>query len=468
MSLFEKATKTIITIGKQERGAVMVVALVVLLVGALMIPPTLHHIGTGTKAVTVFARQTDQVYAADAGVEYALRWLASLDYDQRPGAGGANPTITSLNHGAAHPGLLGINGYDIDVSIEGLDTAIDELHDDFKIVATLAGNVTSTTSYAHITAEFSDALSYSLYALGDGIDDMQHPDIDLKGKVGTISEVGDPADIFAIGDIGIDNNVTVTGTAYHTGAIDGTAEKGDEIVDEVDITKPYIKLLGDEDGPGEIDTIQAAALASPYQYNQYTEDATFPPSDGTTVWDSPVYIFGDVDLADGDTYQFNAGLWIDGVLTVANGVTSKIIMGDHIYVSGSDESHPSVDCGSGGILNIVGAYHFIAQWDINITGNSELLDPDEAQVENMPVIASAKGNIGGTSNFGALSGIFYAPEGEFELKSGSDLYGVAIAETITCSGKNTITYPDGIGDLQVFPAQNAGETTVTYWKPGNY
>jgi len=473
MSLFEKAKKTISKGGRQERGAVMVVALIVLLVGALMIPPTLHHIGTGTKAVTVFARQTDQVYAADAGVEYALRWLASQDYDLLPwGPEGDLNRYRELKY-EDHPALLGINGHDVDVAITGLDTIPDELHDDFKIVATLAGNVTSTTSYAHITAEFSDVLNYSLYALGDGIDDLNHPDINLKGQVGTISEVeGDPADIFANGDIGIDHNVEVNGTAHYTGEIDndGTVD-GEEKVSELDVTKPYLNLSGDETGLGEIYYIKAAAAAGV----EYTaadfltaEPEAEDPIDGTKIWNSPVKITGDLHLTSDDWYQFNGGLWIDGVLSLANGVTPKIIMGNNIYVGGGDKNHPSVDCSAGGTLNIVGPYHFIAQWDIEITGNSKLLTPEEISAENMPVIASAEGNIAGTSNFGALAGIFYAPEGDFVLKSGSDLYGVAIAQTITCSGKNQITYPEGMYGSQVFPAQNAGEINVTYWKPGNY
>ena len=58
-----------------ESGAVMIVALVVLAVGSIIIPPTLSYIGTGTKATAVYADRTALVYAADAGVENATRSL---------------------------------------------------------------------------------------------------------------------------------------------------------------------------------------------------------------------------------------------------------------------------------------------------------------------------------------------------------------------------------------------------------
>ena len=52
-----------------EKGYVYILVLVFLLIGALMIPVLLGYMGTGVQSGQVFERRTDELYAADAGVD---------------------------------------------------------------------------------------------------------------------------------------------------------------------------------------------------------------------------------------------------------------------------------------------------------------------------------------------------------------------------------------------------------------
>jgi hypothetical protein len=57
---------------KEEKGAAMILALILLLVGGLITAALLGHMGAGLLAGEVFGRRTAEVYAADAGVEDAM------------------------------------------------------------------------------------------------------------------------------------------------------------------------------------------------------------------------------------------------------------------------------------------------------------------------------------------------------------------------------------------------------------
>ena len=57
---------------KDERGAALLLVLILLLVGGLIIPPLLSYMGSGLIAGQMYEKRTEELYAADSGVEYAL------------------------------------------------------------------------------------------------------------------------------------------------------------------------------------------------------------------------------------------------------------------------------------------------------------------------------------------------------------------------------------------------------------
>ena len=63
---------------ENEKGQALILVLILLLLGGLMIPPLLAYMSTGLKTGQVFERKTEELYAADAGVEDAI---CQIKYD---------------------------------------------------------------------------------------------------------------------------------------------------------------------------------------------------------------------------------------------------------------------------------------------------------------------------------------------------------------------------------------------------
>ncbi len=72
----------------------MVMALIALTLGMLLITPILYYMSTGVKAATVYKGVTSELYAADAGVEYAMWCIKSgLSVNSTISVGGIPVTI---------------------------------------------------------------------------------------------------------------------------------------------------------------------------------------------------------------------------------------------------------------------------------------------------------------------------------------------------------------------------------------
>jgi len=132
---------------RDEKGAAMVLAVILLLVGGLIAAPLLAHMGTGVIAGEVYERRTAELYAADAGVEDAM-WKIQSN----------NLTFGEDNH--AHLGPLTVNGRSVQVEIyrEDLDpTCGEELM--YQILSTAAtsdgGNTTAIVSATTVEAYLS-------------------------------------------------------------------------------------------------------------------------------------------------------------------------------------------------------------------------------------------------------------------------------------------------------------------------
>lgn len=64
---------------KRESGQAFILVLILLVVGGLIIAPLLAFVSTGLKAVQLCEQKTDELYAADAGVEDALWKIINND-----------------------------------------------------------------------------------------------------------------------------------------------------------------------------------------------------------------------------------------------------------------------------------------------------------------------------------------------------------------------------------------------------
>jgi hypothetical protein len=89
---------------KSEKGAALILVLVVLLVGGLIAGGLLQHMGAGLLSGEVYGRRTAELYAADAGVESAIWKIQHPDeagyLPCNVGSPPANYTVTDINGGS--------------------------------------------------------------------------------------------------------------------------------------------------------------------------------------------------------------------------------------------------------------------------------------------------------------------------------------------------------------------------------
>ena len=177
-----------------ERGSVLVLVLVLLVVGGLILAPLLGLMSTGLMAGQVYEKKTDELYAADGGVEDAI-WKIQ------------NPAEAGLQYTCGDPPwsydyeISDINGKHVQVHIDYLgegthritSTATTDDGGNTMIEAYLA------VSYVDFSALLDNAIiSYDTITIqpGTGVDgDVWLPDeedLDNKGDIdGDVKDSGD-------------------------------------------------------------------------------------------------------------------------------------------------------------------------------------------------------------------------------------------------------------------------------------
>ena len=99
---------------RDEKGQALVLTLLLLLIGSLIIAPTLSLMGTGIKSGRVYEQKDDEIYAADAGVEDAMWRIRNDTLDDLLGAGYSPYDYFSTYQ---YPYNLSVNGKNVTVNI---------------------------------------------------------------------------------------------------------------------------------------------------------------------------------------------------------------------------------------------------------------------------------------------------------------------------------------------------------------
>ena len=127
---------------RDEKGAALAMALILLLIGGLISAPLLSYMGTGILAGEVYEARTAELYAVDAGVEDAVWKIQNSDgyLPCSPGSPARNYTITD------------INGKDVDITITSvaLFQGIGNLTGTYRVESTTIGNGSGTQIEAYI------------------------------------------------------------------------------------------------------------------------------------------------------------------------------------------------------------------------------------------------------------------------------------------------------------------------------
>jgi len=133
---------------RDEKGAALVLALILLLVGGLITAGLLSHMGAGLLAGEIYERRTAELYAADAGVEDAI-WKIQNNDGYLPCNPGSDPRIYTITD---------VNGKSIEVSIDYVDggtykiTSVAITDDDGNTAAIDS----ATTIEAYLSASYLD------------------------------------------------------------------------------------------------------------------------------------------------------------------------------------------------------------------------------------------------------------------------------------------------------------------------
>lgn len=119
---------------KDQQGKVLIMVLVLLVVGGLVLAPLLGLMSTGLAAGAVYEKKTDQLYAADAGIEDAINWLIHgkpVDWDW------------TWNEGEQ----IWERGIPLDVNDNDVGVTVEQLPEDntYKVTATATDGDRSTT-----------------------------------------------------------------------------------------------------------------------------------------------------------------------------------------------------------------------------------------------------------------------------------------------------------------------------------
>jgi hypothetical protein len=130
---------------RKENGHGLDLVLILLGVGGLVLAPLLGLMSTGLLAGQVYEKKTDELYAADAGVEDAV-WRIQQQVEQlpAPGCGGQEPEPWVYN---ITDDVNKIDGKDVEVTITWVDNMT------YRVDSLATGNTTGTRIEAYVTGE---------------------------------------------------------------------------------------------------------------------------------------------------------------------------------------------------------------------------------------------------------------------------------------------------------------------------
>jgi len=133
---------------RDERGNVLVMVLILLVVGGLILTPLLGLMSTGLVSGQVYEKKTDELYAADAGVEDACWQLKQMVQD--PAKVPASPEEPPLTYS-----LQSLNDKEIEVTIDMISGTVgDGIYKVTSTATSTSGSNTTIVSYVQTIPVF--------------------------------------------------------------------------------------------------------------------------------------------------------------------------------------------------------------------------------------------------------------------------------------------------------------------------
>jgi hypothetical protein len=329
MKLLKRIQKTL----KKETGQALPMALVMLLLGGLLVVPTIIFMNTNLKANRVEDESNQRVYAADAGIHYAFnKFTHDVTFDPE------DPLEFPEE-------LNPVNGCEVSLA----KTPVDDLTWEITSVAHDLATGKNTTITAYFLAneeafeEGASAFDYAIATLGGNLT--------MTGSSSITSDCSpqpcNEGDVWVNGDIVLDwscniyGDANVTGTCNRDGNVKGTLTEGSDPIgrpewldDQLDCYIANTNVAWPTyDGPW--DTV----------YNGNT----------TLGWSQP-YTFGSLKVNgnltisgtnNGGIYNFNGPVWVTGNLIISSGA-NFITFHKPVRVGKPDTTYGYADFGGTG------------------------------------------------------------------------------------------------------------------------
>jgi hypothetical protein len=298
---------------RTEKGAAMVLALILLLVGGLFSAPLLSYMGTGLLEGEVYENRTDQLYAADAGVEDAI-W--NIDNEV--------PEVTGLSY--CYPdwsyNMSDVNGKSLEITITWVNNLT------YRVVSTATGDNNSHTqveSYVYYGSEWRDLLDFGVVALNGDIIISGSSELDSYPE-------GNNTRIYANGNIDIQGSSKVYGEAVATGTITykpGAITPGpitENLFPPLEFYLPDLSLYLAEANTGEF------------------IDGDLDVTTNCTI--GPAYITGDLYLASQAVLTLEGAVWVEGRIITEGGSQmlgeGPLVAVSYVDIKGSAAPAPEV------------------------------------------------------------------------------------------------------------------------------
>jgi len=279
--------KTIVKrIARDEKGAALVLALILLLVGGLISAALLGHMGAGLLAGEVYGRRATELYAADAGVEDAIWKLQNGEVPVCSGDPSRSYNITDVNGKKVE--------YTIEYVGDGTYKITSVAITDSDGSGGIAAIDSATTVEAYLSASYLDLSPFLDNAIiSQGIIDIQphnlvNGDVWLPINDEEHLQIHDPADI--TGDVKDSKNMTLTWP---------TADQlSSYYLDDVDPSNPYPY--------NSIDITYTKNIGPCYIEGDFVVDNTGDPD--TLILDGTVYISDDVQFSQAGSHDYTINL----------------------------------------------------------------------------------------------------------------------------------------------------------------
>jgi cytoskeletal protein CcmA (bactofilin family) len=270
---------------RDEKGQVLILALVLLVVGGLILTPLLGLMSTGLLAGKVYEKKMDEYYAADAGVEDAIWKIMHSD---------------NISYPYYYPEPLTVNNKSVDVVVyrEDLDPTACGTEFTYRILSIAATDDGGGTAAIDSSTTIDAYISVSYLDFSDLLDNAIVSQDTITIKPGT--EIN--------GDIWLPDEDDLEEPPHWSH--NGTVKDEDDVSliwpTAGDLSGYYLSKVSDNDPGPSIDVKYTQTIGQCYREGSLAVDNTGNPA--TLVLEGTVYVTGDLEFQQSGSHEYTINL----------------------------------------------------------------------------------------------------------------------------------------------------------------